>query len=72
MVACEDMPNIAANSLSIAFGNYGRGYIIVDRIGVRVLVDPYSNKPYVRFYTTKRVGGDVNDFHATKLLKFST
>jgi HK97 family phage major capsid protein len=66
------MPDVAANSLSIAFGNFGRGYIIVDRIGVRVVVDPFTNKPYVRLYTTKRVGGDVNDFHAIKLLKFST
>jgi HK97 family phage major capsid protein len=66
------MANIAANSLSIALGNLGRGYVIVNRIGIRVAVDPFTNKPPVRFYTTKRVGGGVNDFHAIKLLKFST
>ena len=67
----EDMPNIAANSLSIAFGDFKRGYLVVDRAGVRVLRDPYSAKPYVLFYTTKRVGGGVQDFDAIKLLKFS-
>ncbi|KWT67002.1 Phage major capsid protein [Hyphomicrobium sulfonivorans] len=67
----EDMPSIAANSLSIAFGDFRRGYLIVDRIGIRVLRDPYSVKPYVLFYTTKRVGGGVQDFDAIKLMKFS-
>jgi len=68
----EDMPDIAANSLSLAFGDFRRGYLIVDRLGVRVLRDPYSAKPYVLFYTTKRVGGGVQDFDAIKLLKFGT
>jgi HK97 family phage major capsid protein len=68
----EDMPDIAANSLSIAFGDFRRGYLIVDRLGIRVLRDPYSSKPYVLFYTTKRVGGGVQDFDAIKLMKFST
>ena len=67
----EDMPDVAANSLSIAFGDFSRGYLIVDRAGIRVLRDPYSAKPYVLFYTTKRVGGGVQDFDAIKLLKFS-
>jgi HK97 family phage major capsid protein len=67
----EDMPDIAANSLSIAFGDFARGYLIVDRIGVRVLRDPYSAKPYVLFYTTKRVGGGVQNFEAIKLMKFA-
>ena len=67
----EEMPNIAANSLSIAFGDFKRGYLIVDRAGVRVLRDPYSAKPYVLFYTTNRVGGGVQDFDAIKLLKFA-
>lgn len=67
----EDMPDIAANSLSVAFGDFSRGYLIVDRVGIRVLRDPYSSKPYVLFYTTKRVGGGVQDFDAIKLLKFS-
>lgn len=66
----EDMPDIAANSLSIAFGDFKRGYLIVDRVGIRVLRDPYSAKPYVLFYTTKRVGGGVQDFDAIKLLAF--
>ncbi|MFT4275913.1 MAG: phage major capsid protein [Rhodopseudomonas sp.] len=67
----EEMPDIAAGSLSIAFGDFRRGYLIVDRQGVRVLRDPYSSKPYVLFYTTKRVGGGVQDFDAIKLVKFA-
>jgi HK97 family phage major capsid protein len=66
----EDMPNVAADSLSVAFGDFRRGYLVVDRVGIRVLRDPYSAKPYVLFYTTKRVGGGVQDFDAIKLLKF--
>lgn len=66
----EDMPDIAASSASIAFGDFGRGYLIVDRAGVRVLRDPYSAKPYVLFYVTKRVGGGVQNFDAIKALKF--
>ncbi len=68
----EDMPDIGADSLSIAFGDFSRGYLIVDRLGVRVLRDPFSQKPYVLFYTTKRVGGGVQDFDAIKLIKFGT
>lgn len=67
----EDMPAIAANALSIAFGDFARGYLVVDRVGVRILRDPYSAKPYVLFYTTKRVGGGVQNFDAIKLLKFA-
>ncbi len=67
----EDMPDVAANSLSVAFGDFSRGYLIVDRVGLRVLRDPYSSKPYVLFYTTKRVGGGVQDFDAIKVLKFA-
>jgi len=67
----EDMPDIAANSFSIAFGDFRRGYLIVDRVGVRILRDPFSAKPYVLFYTTKRVGGGIQDFDAIKLLKFA-
>jgi len=67
----EDMPDIAANSLSIGFGNFKRGYVVIDRMGTRVLRDPYTNKPYVHFYTTKRVGGGVVNSQAIKLLKFS-
>ncbi len=67
---CEDMPDVATDSLSLAFGDFSRGYLIVDRAGIRVLRDPYSAKPYVLFYTTKRVGGGVQDFDAIKLMKF--
>ena len=71
LVEIEDMPDIAANSHSIAFGDFRRGYLVVDRMGVNVLRDPYSNKPYVLFYTTKRVGGGVQDYDAIKLLRFA-
>jgi HK97 family phage major capsid protein len=71
VIEAEDMPDIAANSFSVAFGDFRRGYLVVDRQGVRVLRDPYSAKPYVLFYTTKRVGGGVQDFDAIKLLKFA-
>ena len=71
VVEAEDMPDAAAGSLSIAFGDFRRGYLIVDRAGIRVLRDPYSAKPYVLFYTTKRVGGGVQDYEAIKLLKFA-
>ncbi len=67
----EDMPDIAANAPAIAFGDFRRGYLVVDRTGMRVLRDPYSAKPYVLFYTTKRVGGGVQDFDAIKLLRFA-
>lgn len=65
----EDMPDVAAGALPLSFGNFQRGYTIVDRMGTRVLRDPYTNKPFVGFYTTKRVGGFVTDSQAIKLLK---
>ena len=67
----EDMPDVAANALSIAFGDFAKGYLIVDRAGISVLRDPYSAKPYVLFYTTKRVGGGVQNFDAIKVMKFA-
>jgi HK97 family phage major capsid protein len=70
LVEAEDMPDAGVDETPIAFGDFGRGYLVVDRTGVRVLRDPYSAKPYVLFYTTKRVGGGVQDFNAIKLLKF--
>ncbi len=70
VMEAEDMPDIGNDSYSIAFGDFSRGYLILDRQGVEVLRDPYSAKPYVLFYTTKRVGGGVQDFNAIKLLKF--
>jgi len=66
----EDMPAIAADAPAIAFGDFARGYLVVDRRGVSVLRDPYSAKPYVLFYTTKRVGGGIQDFDAIKLIRF--
>ncbi len=67
----EDMPSIAVDAHAIAFGDFRRGYLVVDRVGIRILRDPYSSKPYVLFYTTKRVGGGIQDFNAIKLLKFA-
>jgi HK97 family phage major capsid protein len=71
VVECEHMPLIGANAFPIAFGNFSRGYIIVDRMNIRVLQDPFSNKPYVGFYTTKRVGGQVMNSECIKLVKCS-
>lgn len=71
LVEAEDMPDVAAAATPIAFGDFRRGYLVVDRTGVNVLRDPYSAEPYVLFYTTKRVGGGVQDFDAIKLLKFA-
>jgi HK97 family phage major capsid protein len=71
VVEAEDMPDIALNARPVAFGDFKRGYLVVDRAGVRILRDPYSAKPYVLFYTTKRVGGGVQDYAAIKLLNFA-
>lgn len=64
-----DMPDVAANAMPIAFGDFKRGYLVIDRKGVVVLRDPYTNKPFVQFYTTKRVGGGVLDPTCLKVLK---
>lgn len=71
-VEMPDMPDIAANSYSVALGDWKRAYLIVDRVGIRVTRDPYTSKPYVLFYTTKRVGGGVANFEALKLIKFAS
>jgi len=71
VIEAEDMPAIGEDSLSIAFGDFNAAYQIVDRQGVRVLRDSFTAKPYVKFYTTKRVGGDVINFEAIKLMRFS-
>jgi HK97 family phage major capsid protein len=71
VIESEDMPDIGTDAFAIAFADFIRGYLVVDRAGVSVLRDPYSAKPYVLFYTTKRVGGGVQDFDAIKLLKFA-
>jgi HK97 family phage major capsid protein len=67
----QDMPALGTASLSMAFGNFAEGYQIVDRQGFRVLRDPFTNKPFVRFYTTRRVGGGVIQFEAIKFLRFA-
>ena len=72
VAAFEDMPDPATNSLSIAVGDMREAYQIVDRLGIRTLRDPYSAKPYVEFYTTKRVGGDVINFESIKLVKLGS
>ena len=69
LIEMEDMPDVASGGAAVAFGDFRRGYLIADRQGVRVLRDPFSAKPYVLFYTTKRVGGGVQDFDAIKVLK---
>lgn len=69
VVEAEDMPDIAAGNLPIAFGNFKAGYLIAERAETQILRDPYSNKPFVHFYATKRVGGAVMNSEAIKLLK---
>ncbi|MCF8473084.1 MAG: phage major capsid protein [Emcibacter sp.] len=71
VVEVSDMPTKAASSLSLCFANMKRAYTITDRMGTKILRDPYSNKPYVHFYTTKRVGGAVTNDQAIKLLQFA-
>lgn len=71
LVEAEAAPDVGADAHAIAFGDFRRGYLVVDRLGVRLLRDPYTSKPYVLFYTSKRVGGGVQDFDAIKTLKFA-
>ena len=71
VLIAEDMPDIADGSCAIAFGDFRAGYTVAERPDLRVLRDPFSAKPHVLFYATRRVGGDVSDFKAIKLLKFS-
>lgn len=71
VLIAEDMPDIASNAYAIAFGDFHNGYTIAERPDMRVLRDPFSAKPHVLFYASKRVGGDVSDFAAIKLLKFA-
>ena len=70
VLIAEDMPDIASDAHAIAFGDFSAGYTVAERPDLRVLRDPFSAKPHVLFYATKRVGGDVSDFAAIKLLKF--
>ncbi|HEX4848506.1 MAG TPA: phage major capsid protein [Novosphingobium sp.] len=71
VIEAEDMPDVAANALPIAFGNFKAGYLIAERKTTTILRDPFTNKPFVNFYATKRVGGQVLDSDAIKLLKIS-
>jgi HK97 family phage major capsid protein len=72
VLVAEDMPDPGSDSISIAFGDFAAGYTVAERPDLRILRDPFSAKPHVLFYATKRVGGDVSDFAAIKLLKFGT
>ena len=71
VIEAEDMPDVAAGSLGIAFGNFRLGYLIAERSETAILRDPYSNKPFVGFYATKRIGGCVVNAEAVKLMRFS-
>jgi len=72
VIEAEDMPDVGAGAFPIAFGNFRNGYLIAERRATSILRDPYTNKPFVNFYATKRIGGQVLDSDAIKLLKIST
>ncbi|MEO0030783.1 MAG: hypothetical protein RIS94_541 [Pseudomonadota bacterium] len=72
VIEAEDMPDVAAGTFPIAFGNFSAGYLITERSATTILRDPYTNKPYVQFYATRRIGGQVLDSDAIKLLKITT
>ena len=69
---CPDMPVVAAGALAVAFGDFRRGYTICDRIGTSVMRDPYTNKPYIHFYTRKRVGGMAVDTESVKFIRIDS
>jgi HK97 family phage major capsid protein len=71
LVEAEDMPDVAADSMSIAFGNFKAGYLIAERSETQILRDPYTHKPFVHFYATKRIGGQVANSEAIKLMRFA-
>ena len=71
VVEAGDMPDVAGGNYPIAFGNFNAGYLITERMGTRILRDPYTNKPFVNFYATRRVGGQVLDSDAIKLMKIA-
>jgi HK97 family phage major capsid protein len=71
VVEAEDMPDVAADAFPIAFGNFRAGYLIAERSATTILRDPFTNKPFVHFYATRRIGGQVLDSDAIKLLKIS-
>jgi HK97 family phage major capsid protein len=72
VLVCEDMPDVAANAFPVAFGDFRAAYTIAERPDLRILRDPFSAKPNVLFYANKRVGGDITDFAAIKLLRVAT
>ena len=72
VILMDDMPTIASNALSIAYGDFSEGYTIVDRVGLSVTVDPYTAPGFIKYYATKRVGGGVTNFEALKTLKMAT
>jgi len=71
VIEAEDMPDVAADSFSIAFGNFMHGYVIAERNETSILRDPFTNKPFVNFYAVKRIGGAVSNSEAIKLMKFA-
>ena len=71
VVEAEDMPDVAAGAYPIAFGNFRAGYLIAERTATTILRDPFTNKPFVHFYATRRVGGQVLDSAAIKVLKIA-
>lgn len=71
VLEAEDMPDVAAGTVPIAFGNFANGYLITERSTTTILRDPYTNKPFVNFYATKRIGGQVLDSEAIKLLRIA-
>ena len=71
VIEAEDMPDVGANAFPIAFGNFRAGYLIAERRATTILRDPFTNKPFVNFYATKRIGGQVLDSDAIKLLKIA-
>lgn len=68
----DDMPSVAGNALAVAYGNFAEAYQIIDRQGVNLIRDPYTAKPFVKFYFTKRVGGDVMNPEAIKIGKIAS
>ena len=72
VLIAEDMPDVASDAYALAFGDFAAGYTVAERPDLRILRDPFSAKPNVLFYATKRIGGDISDFSAIKLLKFGT
>lgn len=72
VVEAEDMPDMDSDSLSIAFGNFRAAYLIAERSMTSILRDPFTNKPFVHFYATKRIGGQLMNSEAVKYLQFSS